>query len=72
MNLGMMPPDLEFPTVEVWKALPVSEEAVAGRMVTHASDAHQLGAILEAEFDLPTSRFSVGGLFEAILHGNHD
>ena len=69
INLGMMPEEPTFPTVEVWRPLPVPEAAVRGRAVLHASDAHQLGAISEAEFDFSTERFSLGGLFDTIVHG---
>lgn len=69
VNLGMMPAEPEFPVVEVSRQLPVSERAVAGRMVLHSSDAHQLGAIMEAEFDFPAERFSLGGLLDTLnLH----
>ena len=66
VNLGMMPTDIDFPWVETWKALPVDERAVAGRKVLNASDAHQLGAIREAVFDLETERFSFGGLWDRL------
>lgn len=68
VNLGMMPPSPDFPVVEVWPGLPVEEQAVAGRRVLNASDAHQLGSIREAVFDVPTERFSFGGLW----HWLHD
>ena len=66
VNLGMMPTDIDFPWVETWKALPVDERAVAGRKILNASDAHQLGAIREAVFDLETERFSFGGLWDRL------
>ena len=66
VNLGMMPAAPAFPIVEVSPGLPVDADAVAGRMVLHSSDAHQLGHILEAVFDFPTGRFSFGGLFDAL------
>lgn len=66
VNLGMMPEEPEFPVVEVSPGLPVDAGAVAGRAVLHSSDAHQLGNILEAVFDFPTGRFSLGGLFDAL------
>lgn len=66
VNLGMMPDEPVFSTVEVARHLPVAEAAVKERVVLYSSDAHQLGAIMEAEFDLPTPRFSLGGLLETI------
>ena len=65
-NLGMMPVTPAFPVVEVSPNCPVEESAIAGRRVLHASDAHQLGAIQEAVFDLPVERFSRGGLLEVL------
>ncbi|MBR1710929.1 MAG: PHP domain-containing protein [Clostridia bacterium] len=55
INLGMMPEDLHFTAVEVWRALPCAHSPQAGKVVLHSSDAHYLGDILEAEvtFDLP-------------------
>jgi hypothetical protein len=35
--------------------------------VLYSSDAHQLGSILEPEFDFPVDRFSAGGLFDTLL-----
>jgi len=52
--------------VEVARQLPISEKVLRGRTVLHSSDAHQLGAIMEAEFDFPTERFSLGGLLDAL------
>lgn len=66
INLGMMPEKPHFPTVEVARHLPIASGILEGRTVLHSSDAHQLGSILEAEFDFPTERFSLRGLFEAI------
>lgn len=70
VNLGMMPPEPDFPVVEVRPELPVPAEAVMGRRVLEASDAHQLGSIREAVFDVPTERFSLGGLWDW-LHDFH-
>lgn len=66
INLGLMPEEPHFPTVEVARHLPIDHGVLKGRTVIHSSDAHQLGSILEAEFDFPVERFSLGGLFEAI------
>jgi len=66
INLGLFPDEPDFPVVEVRPELPVMEKLIAGRLQLHSSDAHHLGDISEAVFDLPTSRFSLGGLFEAV------
>lgn len=66
VNLGLMPEEPHFPTVEVARHLPIQPRVLEGRTVLHSSDAHQLGAILEPEFDFPVERFSAGGLFEAV------
>jgi len=66
INLGLMPFEPEFPVVEVARSLPINEKVLKGRRVLHSSDAHQLGAIMEAEFDLETDRFSLGGLWDAL------
>ncbi len=58
-NLGFFPNDIEFTAVEVWRALPCSHSAQAGRTVLHSSDAHYLGDILEAEETLPLPERSV-------------
>ena len=70
INLGMMPPEPDFHVVEVWPDPPALPEAVKDRRVLHASDAHQLGNIREAVFDIPPERFSFGGLW-TWLHDFH-
>ena len=52
VNLGFMPDDPLFPTVEVWRGLPCPLEPLEGRHVLHSSDAHYLGDIQEPEFTL--------------------
>ena len=66
INLGFFPEDVDFPVVEVVPSLPVNEGLLEGKRRLRSSDAHYLGDILEAVFDLPVSRFSLGGLFEAV------
>ena len=68
VNLGIMPEEPSFPVVEVARSLPVSEHATSGRLQLFSSDAHQLGAIMEPEFDLITERFSLNGLFDTLTH----
>lgn len=66
VNLGLMPMEPPYPVVEVARHLEIPVNAVKGRTQLYSSDAHQLGSIMEAEFDFPAPRFSLGGLFEAI------
>ena len=68
VNLGIMPEEPSFPVVEVARSLPVDARATAGRLQLFSSDAHQLGAIMEPEFDLITERFSLNGLFDTLAH----
>ena len=68
VNLGLMPVEPVFPVVEVARSLPVDERVVKDRLQLYSSDAHQLGAIMEPEFDLITERFSLNGLFDTLLH----
>lgn len=68
VNLGMMPTDPVYRTVETASHLPIDEIAVEGKLQLHSSDAHRLGDILEAVNDLATDRFSLGGLWERILN----
>jgi len=64
VNLGMMPDDPAFPTVEVWRPLPCPMDALEGRHTLHSSDAHYLGDILERESMLKLPEKSVA----AFLH----
>ena len=66
VNLGLFPEDPVFPVCEVRPELPVNEKLVGNRKRLQSSDAHHLGDILEAVFDLPVERFSLGGLFEYV------
>ena len=62
VNLGFMPEDRFYPTVEVWRALPCDEAALRGRHVLHSSDAHYLGDIQEREHALRLDRCTVADL----------
>ena len=66
VNLGIFPAEPEFPVCEVRKELPVNDRLVGNRLRLQSSDAHHLGDILEAVFDLDVERFSIGGLFEKV------
>ena len=65
-NLGFFPEDVDFPVVEVVDSLPIDEKLIIGKRRLKSSDAHHLGDILEPINDLPVSRFSLGGLFDAV------
>ncbi len=65
-NLGLFPAEPEFPVVEVRNELDVNDKLIGDRRRLQSSDAHHLGDIMEAVFDLPTDRFSLGGLFDYV------
>ena len=52
INLGLMPEEPFYSTVEVWRHLPCDESVLRGRHVLHSSDAHYLGEIQEREHAL--------------------
>ncbi len=52
VNLGFLPEEPFFPSVEVWPKLPCPMEAWENKHVLHSSDAHYLEDILEKEFSL--------------------
>ena len=62
VNLGFMPEDYFYPTVETWRLLPCDEKALLGRHVLHSSDAHYLGDIQEREHALRLANRSVDDL----------
>ncbi len=66
VNLGLMPLEPAYPVVEVARHMDIHPSIVKNRMVLYSSDAHQLGNIMEAEFDFPVERFSLGGLFDTL------
>ncbi len=65
-NLGLFPAEPEFPVVEVRNELDVNDKLIGNRRRLQSSDAHHLGDILEAVYDLPAGRFSLGGLFDYV------
>ncbi len=69
INLGFIPEDIDFPAVEVWRALPCSHSAQAGRVVLHSSDAHYLGDILEPEITVKLAEKSVSAFLEYLRTG---
>ena len=64
VNLGLMPQEPFYPTVEVWRHLPCDPGALEGRHVLHSSDAHYLGDIQEREHALRLGSATV----EELLH----
>ncbi len=62
INLGFMPPEPAFTTVEVWRDLPCPLETLDGKHVLHSSDAHYLGDIQEQVFSLRLPEKSVAAL----------
>ena len=52
--------------VEVRSELAIMEKLIKGKRILRSSDAHHLGDILEAVNDIPTDRFSLGGLFDYV------
>ncbi len=67
VNLGMMPEEPFYPTVEVARHLPCDESAVRGRHVLHSSDAHYLGDIQEREHALSLRESSTAELLRWML-----
>ena len=59
VNLGMMPEEPDYRTVEVSRTLPCDEKVLRGRHVLHSSDAHYLGDIQEREHALRLRQKSV-------------
>ena len=64
INLGMMPQEPYFSTLEVWKKLPCPLEPLQNRHILHSSDAHYLGDIQEREFMLRLPEKSVAALLD--------
>ena len=62
VNLGFMPEDYFYTTVEMWNLLPCDAKALEGRHVLHNSDAHYLGDIRERESALRLEHRTVADL----------
>ena len=69
VNLGFMPDEPPFPTVEVSPLLAVNEAAVRGRKLLHSSDAHRLGDIAEAVHLLETENGGIQSILDSLLLG---
>lgn len=66
INLGLMPKEPEFATVEVWKHLPCPLEPLDNKHVLHSSDAHYLGDIQERDFMLKLPEKSISAFLRWI------
>ncbi len=66
MNLGFLPDDVHFPTLEVVPHLPVSKNILQGKTILHASDAHRLEDISEAVQVLEVVELSTIGVLKAL------
>ncbi|MBR1683574.1 MAG: PHP domain-containing protein [Clostridia bacterium] len=64
VNLGMMPQEPYYTTVEMARHLPCDPSAMEGRHVLHSSDAHYLGDIQEREHALRLEHATVADLLE--------
>jgi PHP family Zn ribbon phosphoesterase len=64
--LGMMPQDLDIPTVEIFGIRPHS---MLGRLCLTSSDAHQLPDILEKGYQLKVDEISTKGIIAALRRG---
>ena len=69
INLGMMPEELDFTAVEVWRALPCAHTPQVGKVILHSSDAHNLGDILEPEITTVLPEPSAGAFLDMLRRG---
>ena len=70
INLGFLPYDVFFPTLEVVNRLPVPQRILQDRVILHSSDAHYLGDISEAINSLEVKDFTIQGILNAMGHGH--
>lgn len=69
VNMGMLPDDPAFGTLEIAKALPVDSKVTEGKLILYSSDAHKLGNISEAVFNLPSDECTLQSLLSAVRNG---
>ncbi|MBR6085064.1 MAG: PHP domain-containing protein [Spirochaetales bacterium] len=69
INLGMMPDELGFTAVEVWRTLPCAHTPQVGKVILHSSDAHNLGDILEPEIKVSLPERSAEAFLELLRSG---
>lgn len=67
INLGMMPENVTFSSVEVWRHLPCPLNVQDGKHVLHSSDAHYLGDIQERDFMLRLPSKTVQAFLEWLI-----
>ena len=72
INLGMMPEELDFTAVEVWRDLPCAHTPQKGKVILHSSDAHYLGDILEPEIKMVLPEPSAGAFLELLKKGSQN
>lgn len=68
-KFGFLPVDMDLPLLEVDPSLPVDLNIVKGKKIINASDAHQLGNIMERQFYLETQETKAetkGDLFNVL------
>ena len=63
-NLGFIPPDLAFPSLEVYSGLPVAGVNLADYHILYNSDAHSLESILEQTQFISAYDRSAAGLLQ--------
>jgi len=71
INLGFLPQEPAFTTVEVWRHLPCPLEPLENRHVLHSSDAHYLGDISEPEFTLHLPEKTVAAVLSWMRSQQH-
>lgn len=67
VNLGFMPEQPYFHTVEIASHLPVAKSAISGRKILQSSDAHRLGDIAEAKHIWDTKDESIQGILDSLF-----
>ena len=72
INLGIMPEELCFTAVEVWRDLPCAHTPQVGKVILHSSDAHQLGDILEPEIKVSLPEPSAHAFLEMLRAGSKE
>jgi Predicted metal-dependent phosphoesterases (PHP family) len=69
-NLGFIPDNLKFNTLEVSKGLKIDNATITGKGILHSSDAHCLGNISERENVIMLEKKCVESAFSALQSGH--
>ncbi len=69
-NLGFIPKDVFFTTLEISKGLKVDNSLTLGKGVLHSSDAHRLGDISERENSILLQEKSLYAIFSKLKSGH--